>query len=320
VAPAISVVVVAYDMARELPRTLQTLSVGFQRGLSEADYEVIVVDNGSPEPMASVLQDFPAVRSARLDPAPVSPAAAANLGLEMAEGELVGLIVDGARMATPGLLDNAQRAARLFARPIVASVAYHLGKTRHMDAAAAGYDQQAEDELLSSILWRDDGYELFRVSTLAGSSVWGWFRPLAESSALFMPRVLWNELGGLDPSFALPGGGLVNHDLYRRACELEQTRLVVLLGEGTFHQYHGGAATSRRFSFEDMQAEYVALRGGRYRAPRKDPYYLGRIPDAALAHLAESARLALDKAQSPSSTSPTSSSSSSSSSSSGSPG
>ena len=32
-----------------------------------------------------------------------------------------------------------------------------------------------------------------------------------------MPRAMWDELGGLDESFGLPGGGLSNHDLYRRA-------------------------------------------------------------------------------------------------------
>ena len=74
---------------------------------------------------------------------------------------------------------------------------------------------------------------------------------MGESSSLFCPPTLWEELGGLDERFALPGGGLVNHDLYRRACALHGVELVVLLGEGTFHQYHGGAATSRRLTWDD---------------------------------------------------------------------
>src|SRR5581483_9041619 len=52
------------------------------------------------------------------------------------------------------------------------------------------------------------------------------------------------ELGGFDERFASPGGGYVNLDAYRRALDLPRTRLIVLLGEGTFHQVHGGAATS----------------------------------------------------------------------------
>jgi hypothetical protein len=233
----------------------------------------------------------------RIDDAPPSPALAANAGLELAESELVGLVVDGARMASPGLLATARRAAGLFERPVVATVGYHLGSHRHMEAADTGYDQATEDELLASIGWEDDGYRLFANSTLAGSSAWGWFRPLAESSALFMPKEVWKELQGLDERFAMPGGGLVNHDLYRRACAATGTKLVVLLGEGTFHQFHGGAATSRRFDFEDMQADYERLRGGRYRAPRKETFYFGRVPEAALGHLAESARLAIERTQ-----------------------
>src|SRR5690606_12642373 len=98
---ALSVVVVAHDMARELPRTLETLSPAHQLGLDAADYEVIVVDNGSPDPVAPRLLDTfgGRIRLERIDPAPPSPAAAANLGIDLATGELVGLIVDGARMA-----------------------------------------------------------------------------------------------------------------------------------------------------------------------------------------------------------------------------
>ena len=45
--PAVSVVVVVYNMAREAPRTLYSLSAAYQRDISAEDYEVIVVDNGS---------------------------------------------------------------------------------------------------------------------------------------------------------------------------------------------------------------------------------------------------------------------------------
>ena len=68
----------------------------------------------------------------------------------------------------------------------------------------------------------------------------------------------------------------------------------MLLGEGTFHQIHGGAATSGRFGWQEMHDEYVALRGCEYQAPRNEPVYVGRVPDAALDTLEESARLALE--------------------------
>ena len=164
-------------------------------------------------------------------------------------------------MASPGLLATAQVGARLAARSVVATLGWHLGATRHMEAAEVGWDQQTEDELLAGIDWERDGYQLFEVSTLAASSGRGWFGPIGESSALFLPRAVWDDLGGLDERFDLPGGGLVNHDLYRRACELDGTELVVLLGEGTFHQFHGGAATSRRLTWEVMHDQYEELRG-----------------------------------------------------------
>lgn len=161
-----------------------------------------------------------------------------------------------------------------------------------MDARAVGYDEVVEDRLLDELDWEHDGYRLFAAATLAASSARGWFRPMGESNALFMPAALWHELGGLDEGFALPGGGLSNHDLFRRACELPDVQLVVLLGEGTFHQIHGGAATSGRISWDDMHDEYVARRGRVYQPPRNNRLYVGTVPDAVLEHVEHSVKRA----------------------------
>jgi hypothetical protein len=292
--PRLSVVVVAYEMARELPRTLRSLAPGHQRDLAAEDVEVVVVDNGSPVPLVPP-DDLPAVRWHRLDPAPPSPARAANEGIALARGEVIGLIVDGARLASPRLLATALAACRLADRAVVTAPAYHLGASTHMAAADEGYDQDVEDRLLAGSGWEDDGDQLFTIATLAASSGRGWFGAMGESSSLFMSRALWDELGGLDERFVLPGGGLVNHDLYRRACEAAGTQLVVLPGEGTFHQLHGGAATSRRFTWDQMHDEYVAVTGRAHRPPQVEPIYFGRIPPQALPHAERSAQLARER-------------------------
>jgi hypothetical protein len=299
----VSVVVVCHDMLRELPRTLRTLDPRYQRGIGAGDYEVVLVDNGSSvAPSAGLVESFDgALRVEVIDDPPPSPACAANVGVAMARGDLIGLIIDGARMASPGLLAMALLGSRLADRPVITAPAWHLGHQRQMEAAASGYDQAVEDDLLAEIPWETDGYSLFSISTLAGSSARGWFGPMGESSALFLPRTLWNELGGLDERFDLPGGGLVNHDLYRRACDLAGSQLIVVLGEGTFHQFHGGAATSGRLSWDQMHDQYVEIRGQRYQPPQTQPLYVGTIPVPALQHVAESARIALERlARSPS--------------------
>jgi hypothetical protein len=288
------VVVVAFEQERELPRTLRTLAPPYQRRLDSRDVEVVVVDNGSPRPLAALVPsdlEVP-IRVVRLEDAPPSPAHAANVGIQAASGAVVGLVIDGARMASPGLLSTALMGARVAERAVVTAPAWHLGPSRHDMAEAAGYDATPEDALLEQASWRTDGYGLFSIATPAASCGRGLFGPMGESSSLFMSGDLWEELGGLDERFALPGGGLVNHDLYRRACSLPDAQLVVMLGEGTFHQVHGGAATSGLVSREAMRAEYATIRGEEHRPPTAEPIYVGTVPRQLLPHLERSAELA----------------------------
>jgi hypothetical protein len=295
--PELSVVIIGYRMARELPRTLRSLSPAMQRGIKADQYEIILIDNGSPEPMP--LEQFPTygaqVFCHRFETASVSPAAAANFGLRQARGRLIGMMVDGARLASPNLLATALLAEKLDERPVISSLGFHLGFTAQMEGVRNGYDQACEDALLEAANWTEDGYRLFDIAALAGSSEGGFFLPTGESNALFLPRRLWRELRGLDEQFQSPGGGYVNLDAYRRACELPQTRLIVMLGEGTFHQVHGGVATNATVPDKhlDYHEEYVRLRGQNFIFPRRETTYLGQAPTPALRVFEHSARLAL---------------------------
>jgi glycosyltransferase involved in cell wall biosynthesis/tetratricopeptide (TPR) repeat protein len=295
--PGLSVVVVVYNMAREAPRTLYTLSAAYQRQIESDSYEVIVVDNGSNPPFDPRVIDCLSgnFRLIRIDHASPSPAQAVNLGIAEARGEVIGVMVDGARMVTPGLLHFARHGASLYDRAVVASIGWFLGFDHQRLALESGYDEEREDALLKTIEWPADGYRLFEIGTLAGSSPNGWLLPIAESNALFLRRELWERLEGFDERFDLPGGGFVNLDTYRRALELPNTELVVLLGEGSFHQIHGGMATNSDIDlFPEARRrwaqQYETIRGRAWVSPaRNSPTYLGTLPRPALSHLIRSA-------------------------------
>ena len=296
--PNLSVVVVVYNMAREAPRTLYSLSTAYQRHIAADDYEVIVVDNGSNPPFDSdVLKELTGdFRVIRLDPAPPSPALAINRGIAEARGELIGVMIDGARMVTPGLLHFARHGAQLYERAVVTTLGWHLGYDLQGWSMQAGYDQAREDALLSEIDWPKDGYRLFEISTMAASAVDGWFQPNAESNALFLRRELWEMLGGVDERFDAPGGGLLNLDTFKRAADLLDAEQVILLGEGTFHQVHGGVAVNERVEtlpgkLAEWGRQYESIRGGPFAYPKfKDPpTYIGTLPRPALARFVRAA-------------------------------
>ncbi|HET6343389.1 MAG TPA: glycosyltransferase family A protein [Myxococcota bacterium] len=293
----ISVIVVVHDMLREAPRTLFSLATPHQRGIEPGDYEVIVVENVSDNVLgeALVCSFGPQFRYFARQVPDRSPAAAVNFGVVQARGTAVALYVDGARIASPGLLRTAAWGLTLAPRPLVASLGWHLGPDAQYRSMREGYNQEVEDRLLAAAGWEQDGYNLFEVATLGDSSRRGYFAAPAESNALFLPRALFDELGGFDPRFVSVGGGFVNGDFFVRACEASSTTLVMLLGEGTFHQIHGGASTNvldeaRTQRLALYGHEYERLRGRPFAAPTKDAIYLGRLPPQGMPSLRESVR------------------------------
>jgi glycosyltransferase involved in cell wall biosynthesis len=280
--PKLSVIIVGHNMARELPRTIRSLSPAMQRGIDPHDYEVILIDNGSTQPAdeAELSHILPGLVMQHMPDATVSPVPAINHGLALARGEIVGVWIDGARMASPGLLAAALSASRLHARPIIGTIAFHLGPKVQMESVKEGYDQAAEDALLAQSGWEDDGYRLFEISALAGSSAGGWFELPSESNAVFLRAEHWRALGGFDERFVTPGGGLANLDIWSRVCADPDGELIMLLGEATFHQVHGGVATNSLAPPHAMfHEEYVRIRGRPYARPTRRPRYYGSLRD-----------------------------------------
>jgi glycosyltransferase involved in cell wall biosynthesis len=300
--PQLSIIVIVFNMTREAPRTLHSLTPGYQRGVAAGEYEVIVVENGSTSPLAEeVVREFGTnFRYFRMLPSSPSPARAINFGASMARGSYLAVMIDGARLLTPGVVRAALLAIRAH-QPgscLVATLGWHLGPELQGRSVQSGYGHAAEDRLLAQIDWPQDGYRLFEVATLAGSSDRGWFQPISESNCLVVSSDVFGQLGGYDERFDAPGGGLVNLDFFARACTEPGVALVVLLGEGTFHQFHGGVATSQppeRFAelWDRWAEQYRQLRGRAWLVPRQAPSYLGTVPRAALRWLRESTDIAL---------------------------
>lgn len=299
--PQLSVVLIVYDMPEQAENTILSLLPDYQSGVDGSEYEVIVVENASANTLsAEFLRSLPAnvQYHLRTQPEP-SPAAAINFGASQARGNILCIMIDGARMLTPGVVCNLLAAHRSFPRAVASIPGYHLGRELQQTAVGSGYDRETERALLASIAWPMEGYRLFDIGCFSGSCSPGFFLPNSESNCISLSLSLWQVLGGFDQRFDLPGGGLINLDFYKRACELSGVQHVIVPGEGTFHQFHGGITTGgvsnamREDYIERSRSQYRALRGVDFTSPRTCPVYLGAIPPMAQKFLHYSAARAL---------------------------
>jgi cephalosporin hydroxylase len=283
-APDLSVVVVVHNMRREAPRALRSLSSGYQQGLNGRRYEVIVIENGSDpdQRLDDALVEGFGSHFRYVDmgtDATRSPVTAMNRGLRESKGRALALMIDGAHVLTPRVLHYGLAGLETYEPAVVATQSWYVGPGQQGDVMRAGYDQALEDALFERIGWPGDGYRLFEIGHFAGDR--DWFDGLWESNCLFAPRTLLEHVGGLDEAFAQPGGGFSNLDLYERLASSPDVHVVTILGEGSFHQLHGGTTTNQRDPLERRRRvrayadHFSDLRGRAFMGPEKPIHFVG---------------------------------------------
>jgi glycosyltransferase involved in cell wall biosynthesis len=287
----LSIVLIAYNMQRAAPRSVQSLGAAYQRDIAGEDYEIIVVENGSTEPLdeqaIQALGDN--IQYHYLEDAPPSPARAINHGVNLASGEVIAVMVDGAHMLTPGALSFALQPFASMVNPVVVPLRFFLGPGPQMETVLQGYDEATEDALLESIGWPEDGYRLFEIGVPYRIEPRGIRPPLLwtvrqfESNCLFMRRSAFDAVGGCDERFDIPGGGALIPDLYRQLARLADSELVQLIGEASFHQLHGGISTSvsrtdQKQQWQNYLQQYQAIRGEPFHVSQKPLKFFGHFP------------------------------------------
>ena len=276
----LSVIAVFHNMQREAGRTLHSLSRGYQQVPDLENYEVHVVDNGSSKPLSpSLVQSFgPEFHYHFVEKADPAPCATLNRFTSHARFDHVMVLIDGARILSPGIVRLTLTAFRATDHPFVYTLGMHLGSKPQNYLVAEGYNQSIEDQLLESIDWKTDGYALFSISSPALSSKRGFFSALSESNCFALRKKDFIQVGQYDARFHSPGGGLCNLELFNRLNICDWIQPVMLLGEASFHQFHGGVAANvpiEKHPWKAMEREYTAILGEPYKNKFRRPVYLG---------------------------------------------
>ena len=89
---------------------------------------------------------------------------------------------------------------------------------------------------------------------------------------------MWPRAGEID-QLTETGGGQCNLDFYKRTVELPHTVLVILMGEGSFHQFHGGVTSNqtREQVVDKFFNQLNDIWHGAYRALTREPIFYGSL-------------------------------------------
>ncbi len=281
--PLISIIVIVFDMPRQAMNTLYSLSALHQKNIDLDDYEVIVVENNSKNQLhenhvLGLKGNFRYFLREESSPSPVN---AINFAYQQCQGQMIGLIIDGAQMVTPRVLEYSKMAHLMNPHALVTIPAYHLGEVEQKHLTAENDHQNIERLKLQQLNWRENGYRLFQYACFAPSNNRGYFQPMQESSCLFCHRKDFEAIGQADERFNLPGGGSINLHIYRSLGLLKTTQLFVLPGEGTFHQFHGGVTTSEVDKREDTLIQFKQqiddIWQGKFQSLTQEPTLLGAV-------------------------------------------
>lgn len=297
----ISVIIVVYRMPRQAINTIYSLSALHQRNIKEEEYEIIVVENRSDNMIdqQQLLALGKNIRYVSREESGHSPAAAINYGFSLCRADYIGLLIDGARMVTPRVLEYALQAKSIDKNSIFAVPGYNLGaEKQHIDSH---YSEEKEIRLLSKTNWQQNGYRLFDIANIGEANPRGFFQPFMENNCLFSSLGSYENIGFADENFHFLGGGGLNLHMFRLLGTLANAPyLFVTPGEGSFHQYHGGVSTTPRADREEILApprkQLVSYWGGdTFKALQREPFLLGAVNSHAQKFLLYSSQRALKR-------------------------
>ena len=241
----ITFVIAAYNIPKQLERTLFTCSAQYQSA-DPSQIEVIIVDNGStPAVPNSLRASHPEISKILRFEGDPSPVKGLNAAIAQAEFSNIALMIDGAHMLSPGVFKNAREVLTSMRRPVINVPQFMLGDvSQNFGHVAWAFERESEN--LERLGWPRDGYSLFRYATRPTEFAQRGQLHFFESNCLISTKAVFDECGAFDERFDEPGAGMANVEMFWRLIHEPTNRYVVLPGEGSFHQDHGGTTTSLR--------------------------------------------------------------------------
>ena len=201
----ISVIIAAYNIPKQLQRTLISCSPLYQK-FDGVPLEIIVVDNGSTVPLQkSDFVRFPNVQQIiRIEGKP-SPVFGLNEGIARARFSIIALMIDGAHLLTPGIFNHVRSLVAHMPRPVINVPQYMLGTvSQNLRPADNAFEREADD--LRALGWPEYGYTLFDYAVMVGEHYYRAPLDAIESNCLVTTRAVLDDCGGLRRALRRAGG------------------------------------------------------------------------------------------------------------------
>jgi len=250
----LTLIIAYYNIPQHIERTLMSCAPAYQKAPKDK-IEVIIADNGSTDPLPDNLQKrFPFVSKIIRTEGKPSPVFALNDAIKHAKFSMIGLMIDGAHLLSPGIFRNTRGIAQMYARPVINVPQYYLGKvSQNLNPKLNAWDR--ETWWLNRLNWPEKGYSLFRFALFPGENITKSRTDAIESNCLIARREVFEKCGAFDERFDEPGAGFANLEIYTRLTNHKDNSFVMFPGEGSFHQDHDGTTTRKSPEERDVMVQ-----------------------------------------------------------------
>ncbi|MBL4820303.1 MAG: hypothetical protein JKY98_04835 [Gammaproteobacteria bacterium] len=222
--PKLSLLILWPEALDQLPCSLFTLTLPYQYGITEADYEIVIIGgNDNHDLDTAKMLALPNVHFHKIEAPSNWLRHGIDAGLKYCRGDYLGIFAGNPLFVTPRLLKYSLMAARSSDRSLITVPDYEID-----------LKESCNRDFLNSTHWHSSGYELFRQAKYSATGDSGFLSTTKGSKLYFCRKNLFSQSHVALNETEEVSWRTLSHQYFYQIARQKMDEFYLLPGEGSF--------------------------------------------------------------------------------------